>query len=64
MDKIDSIRPLKETHFIKPIEINYTQKGVQKRWEAVLSHNSVSILLYHKDKNAFFSLPLSFLVVT
>lgn len=53
MDKIDSIKPLKETKFIQPIEINYTQKGVHKRWEAVLSHDSVAILLYHQEKEAF-----------
>jgi UDP-sugar diphosphatase len=53
MGKIDSIKELKETKFIKPIEINYTQKGIKKRWEAVLSHDSVAILLYHKEKNAF-----------
>jgi len=53
MAKIDSITELKETNFIKPIEIHYTQKGIKKRWEAVLSHDSVAILLYHKDKDAF-----------
>jgi len=40
MAKIDSITELKETNFIKPIEIQ-------------LSHDSVAILLYHKDKDAF-----------
>lgn len=53
MAKIDSIQELKETRFIKPIEINYTQNGTAKRWEAVLSHDSVAILLYHKEKEAF-----------
>jgi len=53
MSKIKSIETLKNPNFVKPIEINYIQNGVEKRWEAVISHNSVSILLYHKDKNAF-----------
>jgi len=53
MDKIDSITQLKNPNFIKPMLINYTQKGVQKKWEAVISHDSVSILLWHKDKDAF-----------
>jgi len=53
MDRIDSIKELKETKFIKPIEINYIQNGTKKRWEAVLSHDSVAILLYHKEKDAF-----------
>jgi len=53
MAKIDSIKELKETRFITPIEINYTQTGIKKRWEAVLSHDSVAILLYHKDRDSF-----------
>jgi len=53
MTKIEQIRPLRETHFIKPIEIEYIQNGLQRRWEAVLSHDSVAILLYHREKEAF-----------
>ncbi|WP_457743648.1 NUDIX domain-containing protein [Sulfurimonas sp.] len=53
MAKIDSIQELKNPNFIKPIEINYTQKGIQKKWEAVLSHDSVAILLWHKEKDSF-----------
>jgi len=53
MDKIDSTEELKNPQYIKPMLINYTQKGVEKKWEAVISHNSVSILLWHKEKNSF-----------
>ena len=53
MTTIDAIKPLKETNFIQPIEIEYTQNGIKRRWEAVLSHDSVAILLYHKEKDAF-----------
>lgn len=53
MDKITSIQPLKDPQFVKPIEINYIQSGIDKRWEAVLSHDSVAILLYHIQKDAF-----------
>ncbi len=51
--KIDEIIPLKEPKFITPVRINYTQNGRQKSWEAVKSHNSVAVLLYHKEKDAF-----------
>ena len=51
--KIDEIIPLKEPKFITPVRINYTQNGRKKSWEAVKSHNSVAVLLYHKDKDAF-----------
>jgi UDP-sugar diphosphatase len=53
MDKILSIGTLEKPNFIKPILINYTQKGMKKTWEAVLSHDSVSILLYHKERQSF-----------
>jgi UDP-sugar diphosphatase len=53
MNKIDSIEPLNEPKFIKPIKINYTLKNTPKVWEAVISHNSVATLLYHTQKKAF-----------
>ena len=53
MGKINSIEELKHPNFIKPILINYTQNGVAKKWEAIISHDSVSVLLYHKEKDAF-----------
>lgn len=53
MAKIDSVSELKNPSFIKPILINYTLKNVKKTWEAVISHDSVAILLYHTTKKAF-----------
>ncbi len=53
MVKIDSIEELKNPSFIKPIKINFTQKEVKRSWEAVISHDSVSILLWHTQKEAF-----------
>jgi len=44
---------LENPKFVKPIRINYTQNSIEKTWEAVKSHDSVSVLLYHKTKNAF-----------
>ncbi len=53
MGKIDSIKELKNPSFIKPIEIHYKIKNQSRVWEAVISHDSVSILLWHKEKDAF-----------
>ncbi len=53
MVKIDSVIPLEQPKFIKPLRINYTQNNIQKTWEAVQSHDSVSVLLYHSTKKAF-----------
>ena len=53
MVKIDNVKTLTQTNFIEPIEINYTLKGEQKVWEAIISHDSVAILLWHTHKKAF-----------
>ena len=42
-----------ESSFVKTRRMHYTQKGVQKSWDMVDVHDSVSILIYHKEKNAF-----------
>ena len=53
VNKIDSIEELSNPKFVKPIKINYTQNETKKVWEAVISHDSVAILLYHTQKKAF-----------
>jgi len=53
MAKINSVERLKNPSFIKPIKINYTEKNRKKTWEAVISHDSVSILLWHEEKESF-----------
>ena len=47
------ISELKDTKFIHPVKVSYNQNGKSKTWEAVQSHNSVAILLYHTQKKAF-----------
>lgn len=44
---------LEEPKYVSPVAISYMQNGVEKKWEAVKSHDSVAVLLYHKDNNAF-----------
>ena len=53
MVKIIKTAPLDEPNFIKPIAITYELDGLKKRWEAVISHDAVSILLYNTDRNSF-----------
>lgn len=45
--------PLEDTRFVHPVKLTYTQNGKQKAWEAVQSFDSVSVLLYHEQKDAF-----------
>ncbi len=51
--RIIRIKPLENPRFIEPLEIVYEQGGKIKRWEAVKAHDSVAVLLYHSQKNAF-----------
>ncbi len=53
VNKIDSLEELSNPKFIKPIKINYTQNDKKRVWEAVISHDSVAVLLWHRDKDAF-----------
>ena len=48
-----TITPLENPKFVKPIRINYIQNAQKLSWEAVRSHDSVAILLYHKTKDSF-----------
>lgn len=45
--------PLKESKFVKPFSILYTQDGKDKRWDCVEAHDSVSCLLYHREFDSF-----------
>lgn len=53
MIKKIKISPLKEQKYIQPVSISYTQNGVAKSWEAVRSFDSVAVLLYHTEEDAF-----------
>jgi len=53
VSKINSVRKLEDSKFVQTVEINYSYKGTHRRWEAVVTHDSVAVLLWHRDKNAF-----------
>ena len=48
-----SVLPQQEARFVQPVQLRYSQDGWERTWEAVKSHDSVSVLLYHTEKNAF-----------
>jgi len=48
-----TISDLKEKNYVQPVQINYTLNNKELKWEAVKTHDSVSILLYHKQKESF-----------
>jgi len=47
------LQPLVDAKFIHTSFAMYTQNGQKKTWEIVEAHDSVAILIYHKDKNTF-----------
>lgn len=48
-----SLGPCEGSNFVKTQRMHYKQKGIEKAWDMVHVHDSVSILIYHKGKNAF-----------
>ena len=47
------LQALEDAKFIKTSFATYTQNGKEKSWEIVEAHDSVAILIYHTQKNAF-----------
>ncbi len=47
------LQPLVDAKFISTAFATYEQEGIQKSWEIVEAHDSVAILLYHKEKRSF-----------
>ena len=42
-----------DSRYVKPKRIFYTECGAEKSWDIVDSHDSVSVLLYHKERESF-----------
>lgn len=42
-----------KSEFIKPFRLSFNQNGVNKIWDCIKVHDSVSCLLYHEQKQAF-----------
>ena len=47
------LEPLVEPNFVHASLVKYEQNGIKKSWEIVKAHDSVAILLYHKEKKSF-----------
>jgi len=44
---------LKDGSFVDTALASYSQNGVRKSWEIVKAHDSVAILIYHRQRNSF-----------
>jgi UDP-sugar diphosphatase len=47
------LNPLEKASFVQTALATYTQNGIKKSWEVIKSHDSVAILIYHKERDAF-----------
>lgn len=47
------LEPLVRPEYIKASLAKYSQNGVQKDWEVVEAHDSVAVLIYHKEHDSF-----------
>jgi len=47
------VAPEQQNKFVKQVQLHYSQDGNVRTWEAVKSHESVSVLLHHIEKKAF-----------
>jgi len=48
-----TLEPLLKPNFVKSALVTYKQNGVEKSWEIIESHNSVAILIYHRERDSF-----------
>lgn len=51
--KILKIVPCQNSIFVEPKSIFYIQDGVEKKWDFIKTHDSVSVLLYHEERDSF-----------
>lgn len=53
MIEMIKIEPCINPQFVKPRKLYFKKNGIEKTWEVADTHDSVSILLYHKQKDSF-----------
>lgn len=46
------IKELENSIYIKPFRVEFKQNGIQRNWDCLQAHESVSCILYNTDKNA------------
>ncbi|MBR8462143.1 NUDIX domain-containing protein [Campylobacter sp. faydin G-105] len=47
------ILPLTESKYLKPFRMQFKQNGQLRNWDCVKAMSSVSVFLYHKERDAF-----------
>lgn len=55
MENIKNVQlsALVESKYIHPYRMEYTQSGIEKSWELIRAHNSVSVLIFNQTRKVF-----------
>ncbi len=48
-----TLTPCERSDFVKLERMHYEQDGIKKSWDVAQVHDSVAILIYHKERDAF-----------
>jgi len=48
-----SLKPCSNSEFVRLERMSYEQNGIQKTWDLAQVHDSVAVLIYHKNRDAF-----------
>jgi len=48
-----TLNPLKESHYIQAYLATYVQDKIPKKWEVIKAYDSVAILIWHAEHDAF-----------
>jgi len=47
------LQALENPKFIESALVTYRQNGIEKSWEVIKAHDSVAVLIYHKEHDSF-----------
>lgn len=47
------ITELGQSNYIRPFSIVFSQNGIRRKWDCIKAHDSVSCLIYHRERDAF-----------
>ncbi|XP_078089352.1 uridine diphosphate glucose pyrophosphatase NUDT14 [Mustelus asterias] len=55
MDALSEVTlgPCRDSRFLRPLRVHYTQNGTRKSWDFMKTHDSVSVLIYNSTRESF-----------
>ncbi|XP_067894607.1 uridine diphosphate glucose pyrophosphatase NUDT14 isoform X3 [Heterodontus francisci] len=47
------VGPCRDSQYLRPLRVHYTQNGTRKHWDFMKTHDSVSILIFNSTRESF-----------